>query len=359
MAHTFYVEFADGRHLDIQLTENNPMLEKWIEIHKKNKIETNNNFLSRRGMYFYHGNKSHLEDPKFIVERAKAVDEINKAIDEWDDLMEFKFPYRAHYNMDWNQTNIIHRAFTTCLSSKKTFKFASSRKELLDLKYRDDLHQWFREEVNDFGIGKEVAETGMIRGVHQSILFSILERINKWVHYYEDRSWNERAVAELQQADDPTYLEVEWDTYQEDGSKTYYVERLDRSFRDYCDYDPADIDVYMCKNITGKDYIQCYQEYDDPLEWDICNMDHVNGGFSVDKGNFLGNWLTKDTTKQWFTHYDMPFDKKIIMPPPLGKVRNKEWFDEWHTVKVDTENRNSYGNFTLNAPGRIVNTEIH
>ena len=359
MPKTLYVEFEDGNYLDIELVDNNPILEMWIDVHNKNQLSTNKNYLSRRGMYLYHGWGKEYKD-KQEETRNWAVDEINKAIDEWDALLpEHPFPHRAFYGMDWKQTNLIHRAFTTSMRSKGTFDMGMTREELLDLKYHDNYIEVLRDPK--YRVFPPTTDWNKFITFDEHEIYTLLERINKYVHVHEDNSWSEVASnASPQEAIDCCYLETEWDTYNPDGSKTYHFERIPRQHRTYCNYDPEGIDVYICKNITGKDYIQAYQENDDPLQWDIVNMDHINGGFTVDPNRFLYKWLYADNTKKWLEDHQMPFDLELLQPPALGRVRNKDWFTKsWPSVDYDQSRKNTQGDFMLTPQGTVVNSELH
>lgn len=358
MPKTLYVQFEDGNYLDIELVENNPILEMWIDVHNKNQLSTNKNYLSRRGMYLYHGWGKEYKDTQEET-RNNAVDEINLAIDEWNELIpDHPFPHRAFYGMGWKQTNLIHRAFTTSMRSKGTFDLGMSRQELLDLKYHDNYVEVLRDPV--YRVFPPTTSADKFMHLQEHDVYTLLERINKYVHVYEDNSWSKIASdASPQEAIDCCYLETEWDTYNPDGSKTYHFERIPREYREYCNYDPTDVDVYICKNITGKDYIQAYQEDDDPLQWDIVNMDHINGGFTVDPNRFLYKWLYSDTTKKWLNDNDMPFDLSILQPPALGKVKNRDWFENsWPKVDYDQSRKNTQGYFMLYPQGTVVNSEV-
>jgi len=365
VAKTLYVEFEDGNYLDIELVDNNPILERWIELHNKNKEATFKKYLSRRGMYLYHG-----ATPQNDEVRKQAVLEINKAIDDWNNMFPtYPFPYSAFDNMGWEQTNLIHRAFTTAMRTKGCFDLNETREGLVELKYHDHIIDALRDPKYRVFQPVETHDHGYM-DKEQHVVYSILERINKWVHVYEDNTQNDTIRKFLEDSaatndfateiDKTRYLEVEWDTYNQDGSKSYYVERIPAEYREYCNYDSTDIDVYICKNITGKDYLQCFGEHDDPLEWDIVNMDHINGGFTVDKHRFIYNWLNDDRVKKWFADYNVPYDMRILQPPALGKVRNKDWYTtQWPKVEWDHSRKNTVGNAMLTPQGTVVNTEIH
>lgn len=361
--HSLFVEFEDKSYLDIELVENNPLLEKWADIFLKNKETTMSKYLSRKGFYLYHGSrflKNETETNK--INREKAVREINAAIDDWDrKVPDYPFPYRAYIDMPWEQTNAIHRAFTTAIRSKGCFDLNASLDLLIELKYRVNIIDILRDPK--FRVFKPIEKNKWSFLTYaQEEMHEILERINKWIHVYEDNSYNE-SISEFlpKNYQDAMYIEVEWDTYVESGNKHYHIERIPEDFKKYCDYDYQNIDVYICKNITGKDYIQAFQENDDPLQWDIVNMDFINGGITVDPNQFLFKWLYSDTTKRWLKDHSVPYDKKILQPPPLGKVKNKEWFkDVWPYVEYEKNSNKvtTTGTPMLNKHGNVINMEI-
>lgn len=364
MAHTLYVEFEDGKYLDIELVENNPLLEMWIDLHHKNKESTGAKYLSRKGMYLYHGvRRSEAEQEAMAAKRENAVYEINKAIDAWNKkIPEYPFPYSAFNGMSWEQTNLIHRAFTTALRTKGCFDLKESRERLIDFKYHNHLIDELRNPKYRVFQPVEKDDWTFLT-FPQNEVYSILERINKWVHVYEDNSYSEQAFNSLPlEQHDAKYLEIEWDVYNQDGSKSYHIERIPNRYRKYCNYDYHNVDVYICKNITGKDYIQAYHENDDPLQWDIVNMDHINGGITVDPNQFLFNWLHHDATKKWLLDYNVPYDLSILQPPAIGKVRNRDWFIEtWPLVDWDksTTQTSTTGTLILNNHGIVKSTEVY
>lgn len=375
-----HVIFESGDTCDIELI-NNPLVEQWVETHNIIKETVGNNFLSRKGMLFYHG----LDHTSYIdveTEKANAVAEINKSIDFLEDRFGFSFPYRAFNGMDWKDTNNIHRCFTTGLHSRKAWRWHGvTRDQLLALKYLHiediNVYNQIREYFNwtetkhippadtprnlrgDDGIFNWRKEWWLGPTPFNSDYHYGLERINKYIHAYEDVSSNShRGQVEINQwgTRELEYLEVEWDTYDENGSKGYHSPKIRKTMKQYCDYNPEDYDVFFCKSITGKDYFQCYHEYDDPLEWDIENFDHINGGFTIMPSKMYARWWHTETARDWLRGYGVPLDLQILQPPALGKIVSG--FENWHKIEWDHTRKNSWGNSMLNPIGTVVQTEI-
>lgn len=376
---TLHVEFEAGTVCEIELIDN-PLVDQWIDTHNTVKETVGNNFLSRLGLLFYHGINRQGQSGLGDIKR-NAVQEINNSIDALEEQFGFEFPYRAFEGMTWSDTNAIHRCFTTGLASRKAWRWHGvTREQLLALKYHHNPDVDLYNQIRDYFAwtettlrpGADVPEE--LRGDNGNFDYRkpwwlgptpfnkefhhTLERINKYVHVYEDVSANERGTEqlELHGIRNCEYLEVEWDTYDENGHKGYFSPKIRKNMQQYCDYDPDAYDVYFCKSITGKDYFQCYHEFDDPMEWDIENFDHINGGFTIMPSKMYAKWWHTDTARAWLDSYGMPHDLSILQPPPLGRV--VAGFENWTSIEWDHSRKNSWGNSMLNPQGTVINTEI-
>lgn len=370
MSKTLHIQFEVGTVLDIELIEGE-LAEQWIDVHNEriNDTVTKNNYLCRKGLLFYHGlAKKGNDDIK-----KNAIIEINKSIDVLEKMTGIEFPHRAFDDMSWEDTNRIHRGFTTGSVSLKTWHMDEvTRDDLLIYKYHEgeanqnrfrEYFDWVKTthispDGHDFRIGDDWWLCHKPEAIEY---FRHLHRINKYVHEYEDVNYSIRAKEQIDihGIQELESLEVEWDVYDDDGGKPIKPIKLSKSLRKYCDYDPDEFNVYICKSITGKDYFQAFHEYDDPLQWDIENYGDLNGGFTIMPSKLYAKWFSTNIAREWLRKHQVPLDPQILYPPPLGTVKNHEWIlNEWPLIKWDTKKRNSWGNFLLNEHGRIIKTEI-
>lgn len=360
---TLYVEFEDGGVCEIELRESE-FVEQWCEVHNRAKASVNNKFLSRLGLLFYHGFDRDAMTGTAET-KANAVREINLCIDRLKQYYGLDYPYRAFDGMTWQDTNLIHRCFTTGLTTKQTWQYPNVT--------RDDLRAFKFFENPDNDLAASNAFFGPIdpQCQHQCdnlyesydgyTYGNILERINKYVHIYEDVAFSPRAKTELDKygVADCSYFEVEWDIYDGNGTKSYAATRIASDAYRFNDYDPHQFDVYISKSITGKDYFQCYHEYDDPLEWDIQNFNNLNGGFLIMPSKLYSSWFETNTSRSWLSEHGVPLDRRILQPPAIGRVVRSSWTNGlYQDVRSDNTRINSAGNPMLSPQGTVVGTEI-
>ena len=128
---------------------------------------------------------------------------------------------------------------------------------------------------------------------------------------------------------DTKRIDLAWDTFTSTGDKLKTFKQLNgpdwaldkeeiiASFPDnYEDYN-----VMILKSITGKDYEQCYQEYDDPLEWDIQNIENIGGGISIILNSYPRehmNFYKRSDYSIWLKQYSIR--EEFVLPVPIGKV---------------------------------------
>ena len=355
-----HVTFANGESIEISLIDND-FVAQWIDFHLAIKKKLNDKFLTRKPLFFYHGTQKYQEQANAV--KQESVVKINQGIDALGTKFDLEFPFRAYNDMSWTETNIMHRCFTTSVINMKSWNWLGcTRSQLRDFKYYHvesaghHANEFFKEcpaEFNDHQIHK----------IHKNYdeFIDCLEMINKYIHVYENNSHNERSKLEL---DDHTlnnlvYLETEWDVYRPTGGKIYKSKKITKDMQQYCNYDPDEYDVYICKSITGKDYLQCYSEYDDPLQFDIENFGNLNGGFTIQPSKMYAKWFQTPRAKDWLRMYGVPHDPKILQPLPLGKVLTTDWFtSSFEQITQDPTRINSWGDSMLTPNGTVVRTEI-
>ena len=300
-------------HIVIELCQT-PVVEKW-KLCIQDVIENNVPPMITLGTPFYHAYGG--EDQQL---KKQAVQEINKAIEDVNALVGDgkKFPYHAYDDMPWTQTNLMHRCFTTGQLSQTCWQLQLTNQQKLQSKTIPDSNmlEWVHSIApHDFEIWHCWEEFS-----------SANNRINKWIHIYEDQSTSARATQFLNKTietygKDFKVVNLELDVFQSDGLKWYNnqqqvdIDTIHSSFPD----DADDCNVILMKSITGKDYFQCFQEYDDPTEWDIQNVGKIKGGLTFYPHNdALKHILYSGDFESWYKSYGLKAEQ--VHPVPLGKI---------------------------------------
>lgn len=259
------------------------------------------------------GESSHIKHPSFNMTSAEAVDAINKAIEDVNTTVDgMKFPYPAYLGMPWHQTNFIHRCFTTALMSSTNWQHNLTYKQLIE----------FKKEAYENKKGlRDFIQTPQFKVTNKELFFDAIERINKYVHFYETFHESKRAYDIVDEINDTgKYLELGWDSYNSSGHHTYFFgERV--SYDDVVKSIPEnwqDYDIFIGKSIAGKDYEFSYCEYDNPLEYDITNLDHINGSLRIMSSSGIKKLYSDSSFSKWCREAGL--EDPMFLPIPIGKI---------------------------------------
>ena len=351
-----HIDFEDDRYVDIELIDN-PLVEMWIENHKNNAELTNKKYAAFMGMLLDHAAVGKIDpsDDFFLNRRKQSVNNINKAIISLKEEFDLDFPFKAFNDMNWINTNKIHRCFTSAEISlcNWTFRNNYNKSDLLKFKYLEKHPSEYFTEIHELFRIEEYDKTKFI---------NLIEDINCWVHIYENSKFSEFAdlmIKSLKDRKDIYNLDIDFDTQNEHGSS--YIENISMplEYQKFCVYDSDEYDVYFLKSITGKDYAQALQELDNPIEWDISNMGHITGGLKIFPSKLYAKIWQMDIPKNWLKIHDMPCDIKLIQPPVLGKVLNKDWYNKFNRIDWHPTKKNNSGlRKVVNEYGMPKNIEI-
>ena len=338
-----------------------PVARLWIEVFNEYKTYFRNNnldydykiesypaFIHDRGVY-YQDIKGDIEIPSYNVTLAECVDKINQAIEDANSCIEGKkFPYYAYLGMPWEQTNLIHRCFTTAITTNTNWKHNLTGAELREFKKKKYLEP---RSINNYIKIKDFIV------IDNSKFIDAVERINKWVHIYENEVKSLRGIKIMDDFPNQSSLVLDWDSYSPSGEHTFYFgkrisyDELKQSFvGNYDEYD-----VILGKSIAGKDYETAYCEYDDPLEYDITNLDNINGSVSIISDSVVKDLYRDSGYRDWFNDYNL--EKEMFLPVPLGKVVENSC-DFNSLTFVDSDERWTNGSFKPLPPFNRVKSWI-
>lgn len=335
-----------------------PAVEKWVNIYTRyakefllkgipisHKVEEAKAFIHTAPRNIGHKfvTKEAQERNKFHsalnVTEDYCVDKINESIAEANSVISgIKFPYPAFYGMSWNQTNLIHRCFTTAAITFGYWVHNLSHQQLLEYKKRAYQRKNIQHFINLNNYKPQYK-------VHDKEKFiNAIERVNKYVHYYESFNGNTRSRNFKEEiGGQGQYISIDWDSHDPDsghhlfwfGDKITYDE-LKASFPDnYHDYD-----VFLGKSITGKDYEFAFCEYDNGLEWDITNLDFINGSLRIHFSDEIKKAYNNSSFTKWCKEYDL--EEPMYLPIPIGKIIENNC--DFNSLKPNVESKERYSN---------------
>jgi len=312
----------NGCYTKIQLLDT-PVVGKWLSTYNKYKsyFTTNNLDLDykiepQKTIIHFSGESPDYEGtaihPMFLISASECVDKINLAIEEANSSIEGKkFPYKAYLGMPWGQTNLIHRCFTTSLMTGSNWQHNLTTSELLKFKKL----AYEGKPLQDF-----IKEKQFLILDHTKF-FDAIERINKYVHIYESFYISERALETTTYIGGTgNYLELGWDSYSTSGDHIFYFgEKI--SYSELCQSFPdntEDHDVFLAKSIAGKDYEFAFCEYDNPLEYDITNLDTINGSVRIHFSDDINKLYNDSPFVDWCKNAGIEYN--MFHPVPIGKI---------------------------------------
>lgn len=284
---------------------------------------------------------SYTKENVFHGPPEEIVSKINNCIDILNDLTTGeKITDRAYIDMPWSQTNRLHRIFTTSSTNHFNWKHNLSANKLIEGKKhsyynkRDYLIEHSSKTMN-FPINEINPDA--------KEAFRALYSLNKWIHFFEDQRVSYRAVNSVKHLGGSAFREIEWDCYNDSGQKLPTLIKDTTTYEDivktFKNPKAKDCDVHISKAITGKDYETSFLQYDDPLEFDTTNVDHITGGIKLFNTEYYKRlYGDKSDLMKW--GLDSGLEEEMIKPLPLGKIisRNTDFSDYQYskTVKYST-----------------------
>lgn len=325
----------------------------------------------------------HGNQVRNVKQEQFCVDQININIDRLNSVISgSKFPYRAFCDMSWDQTNRIHRCFTLGMGCRRHqegsnlvkggFRHQLTLSELLEYKNNfayNDKDYVANNSLTDF-FYHDNSENVRIE------VDNALSAINKWVHHYEDIRYSPQ-MDSIGKVDFPKYytgidtrfhgkeINLTWDVFTNTGGKTTFHRMLPtvQQVKDSIPTNWADYDVFAIKSITGKDYDTCFRNYDNPLEYDIQNIQDVTGGLRIFPTSGHKAFYQNSRFKEWVTSYGL--EEWQYVPVPIGKIVESDFkLEELVTHPTDKNTDGSgapesqYRNPTINITSVDPNASL-
>ena len=106
--------------------------------------------------------------------------------------------------------------------------------------------------------------------------------------------------------------------------------------------DSNEFDVWIGRDILGKDYLHAYYDCDDPTNWDVSGSIGYSGKISLDIGSpTKADILKSDDFQQWLADYGVKYSKRMGGMPlgniVEGKEITKQILMPEHNIKVSFE----------------------
>lgn len=353
----FKINFENDLYAEYQLY-NTEVTQQWIRVYN-NYRNKGYNYQANIEFYIYHTHGCDLPSvPGQNVTLQDCRDKINYYIDEANScIIGEPFPYTPDGLPSFEVSNLIHRAFTVASATFKSWTHDLSDTQLLE--YKKLPYRLKKPYMQEHTIERYTIKDGMSGKFLDSI-----EYINNWVHMAEafpKSLRGEKANREAGGSIDYSnvkgrYLELDWDSRNDNGVRTEYLgEPLDYDIiQDSMKYfDEANL--FVGKNISGKDYEIAFFQYDNPLEFDTVNGDYneatVRAHFTDEFRSFyeiggdFDNWCN-----------EKGITPDLYRPIPLGKLISTNVNPD--DIKEDLNNRAANNQSLFFPPYRLTSTEL-
>ncbi len=261
---------------------------------------------------------------KLSDKRDSHVRTINEAIAGVNKIIDGKkFPYEAYPDMPWAQTNRIHRCFTTGSITGHCWYHNLTQDQLAEAKLIGSpiLRKWTTDNTKT-----------QFRVMDINIFQKHLHSINHYVHQYENCSHSPSIDGICKEHKErvgkaPSVTNIKWSRprlFNDEGTciKSIFMELLKEvSYEELVSSFPdnyEECNVSILKSIGGKDYETCFTNLDDPLEFDIRNIEHINGGLTIYPNNEHYECFNKTQFYSWVKSYGIR--DELFSKVPIGKV---------------------------------------
>ena len=304
------VEYGPKYYIIFELIDT-PAVRKWVYTVNENKQYPY--FVYGRPLNSYYVD-SYKDDEE---EKTRLVDLINSHIEELNKTIQGEpFPFKAHIDMNFTESQLIHRGFTTAASTHSSWVHNIPDDLLRSLKYVDSdekhslMKKWAKQQFTIVDYEKFDYHA---------------EMINWQIHNFEPFIKSDRAIELKELGCSTDCLFHQFDNKSETGDISkdkptiginLTIEELSKSFiGDYMEYD-----VFMHSSIFGKSYLETYVEYDDASEFDVVNVENVIGDFFIvpEEGTERKRFFSNSPWSKWVGELLLP--TYLTHPVPIGKI---------------------------------------
>lgn len=351
------INLEEGKFLKYLLFDTE-ISKQWLRIYNK-YVGSGYKLAANSEHYIYHAfgcEQEYLPGTEYSLEGCK--EKLRYYINEANSCIEGeKFPYSPDGLPSFELSNKIHRAFTVSSNSLKSWTHDLTESQLHI--YKNLAH----DKKRDFLANNTVRRFTLDHKNFRKFLNAV-ENINHWVHIVESFCRSERGYQANLEAggsrdySNPKgrYIELDWNQRNDNGTRPeYFGEAIDSnlSLPAMKFFDEADI--FVGKNISGKDYEISFAQYDDPLEFDTVNGDFNEGTVRLHlTDEYKEFYRVGGTFDKWLT--DKNISPDLYRPIPLGKLIDTNLNN--YDFKVDESNTAPNGQHTLHTPFKKITIEL-
>ena len=311
------VEYGPKYFIIFELIDT-PAVRKWVYAVNENKIY--DYFLYGRPLNSYYVNQ-YKDD---VEEKTRLVELINYHIDELNKTIAGEqFPFKAHVNMNFTESQLIHRSFTTAASTHGSWVHNIPDDLLRSMKFvdSDEKHRLMK---------KYAKQQFTIKDFDKFDYHA--EMVNWQIHNFEPFIKSDRAIEleDLKCSTDCIYHQFDNKSETGDIAKEKFtvgvnltVDELSKSFiGNYLEYD-----VFMHSSIFGKSYLETYVEYDNAGEFDVVNVENIIGDFFIvpEHPRRRKRFFNDSPWSKWIGELLLPM--YLTHPVPLGKIVDRIYPD--------------------------------
>lgn len=257
-----------------------------------------------------------------LEHRVKQIKLFNDNVDLLRYKYDINFPGKMYHDQPQSFLNKIHHYITHGSFTQKWWDLPNaSIDDMINAKYT----HWREYNWDDAHGDWELDYTGK----NSNELNKIFYEMNCQIHEYEETVITPRKQELFElgfQQKDGDHIIQRWRNTDED-QRMFDVYPIDNEYRKYCTFD-TDPDIWLPFSVLGKEYLTCWLDMDNPLPFDITNIDqYAHIGFEWQPNAFTNAVLGHDNFKKYLQDHKVPHDPFIIGKIPLGYCTNKSEID--------------------------------
>ena len=279
----------DDQFIDIELADTLFINDIWIDNYNKLLTKTRHVIISHDKSFWGKSNDVTLDDLNKIKEDIKNIENIAP----FPLYTEFLFKNKQKFNYDFNR---LHRCYTSGHNS------IQCEKEL----------NWNRNFLNPENDLDRILESISVNSHEKEKLLSLLQKLNDDIHTCDHRVPSDNSFISNSIG----------------AGHLYYMINLDVSFEDFNFFNIKNaqehisidrkFNAWVYKDISGKDYLQCFMDDDDPRNPDVHSPSLMRGKIFIDLDNTRLDIIYSQEFKKWVEYYNLDINRAGWFP--IGTV---------------------------------------
>jgi len=332
-----YMKFNNGSELEADIIEND-FTEAFYELFQEQKkcgkklADTKVGYWRQSPLTY---DKENWPAEKILASKQELVDNINEAIANLKTEFGLEYPKpHAFVEMQQPECNLIHRCFTTSemrytgngrgsgeILNSVMWEFPLGHKHEHLAAAKENDREWFCDLFAPKGNLTEVPLQGPVERFKE-----LIHIINRDIHNFESytETSNKHKIRDIISEEESWHITQRFDVRADNGCGMILPDdqnSFEQEWRRYCSFENHDI--WLLKDILGKDYHQCWLDEDDPTNVDICNIDLRHAAcLCVDQNNGLNKFLNHSEFKSWLNGYGLEHKKETTANIPIADISN-------------------------------------